>query len=327
MQIIQIGDLKSDVQYVTSGVPQGSILGPLLFLLYINDLPNICEDVNIDLYADDSTLHKSGDDISVIEEKLQYSLNMITKWCKINNMLLHPKKSKSMLVGSRQKLKIAKALNLKINDSTLDNVESQKLLGIYVENTLNWHCQVNDVCKKLNSKVNLFRRIKYFLNKESRMLFYNAYLLPIFDYCCNIWGKENKKYICQIYKIQTRICKIILDLPMRKQSENLYKRLKILPFKKRCIFHSGVQVYKALNNMSPQYIRDLLTISNNQKYNLRSISHGNLISSYKPRTNYFNDTFQFNAMVIWNSIPLTIRRKTKLPIFKKCFKKYLFNQI
>jgi hypothetical protein len=87
-----------------------------------------------------------------------------------------------MLVGSRQKLKIAKALNLKINDSTLDNVESQKLLGIYVENALNWHCQVNDVCKKLNSKVNLFKCIKYFLNMESRMLIYNAYHLPIFDY-------------------------------------------------------------------------------------------------------------------------------------------------
>jgi hypothetical protein len=67
-----------------------------------------------------------------------------------------------MLVGSRQKVKIAKALNFKITDPILDNVKSQKLLGIYVENTLNWQCQVNDVCKKLNSKVNLFRRIKYF---------------------------------------------------------------------------------------------------------------------------------------------------------------------
>jgi hypothetical protein len=94
MQMIQIWDLKSDVQYVTSGIQHGSILGPLLFLLYIHDLPNICEDVNIDLYTDDYTLHKSGDDISVIEEKLQHSLNMIIKWCKINNMLLHPKNLK-----------------------------------------------------------------------------------------------------------------------------------------------------------------------------------------------------------------------------------------
>jgi hypothetical protein len=93
MQIIQIGDFKSDVQYLTSGVTQGSILGLLLLLLYINDLPNICKDVNKDLCADDSTLHKSGDDISVLEENLQYSLNMIIKWCQINNMLLHPKKS------------------------------------------------------------------------------------------------------------------------------------------------------------------------------------------------------------------------------------------
>jgi hypothetical protein len=96
---------------------------------------------------------------------------------------------------------------------------------------------------------------------------------------------------------------------MTKRSENLNKRLKILPFKKRCIFRTGVQVYKAPNNMSPQYIRDLLTKSYNQKYNLRSISYLNLISSYKPSTNCFNDTFQFNAIVIWNSIPLTIRRK------------------
>ena len=122
-QVVQISNVKSEKLYIRSGVPQGSILGPILFLLYINDLTIVCDDLNIDLYADDSNLYESGYNKSIIENKLQFKLNCIQNWCRINNMCLHPHKSKCMLLGSRIKLqKLNTTLSLDIDNIKLQNV-------------------------------------------------------------------------------------------------------------------------------------------------------------------------------------------------------------
>ena len=148
-QMVKVGNIQSDMLTVKSGVPQGSILGPLLFLLYINDITFSCQESNIDLYADDSTLYESGFDLSEIQNKLQSNLNSIIDWCVINNMSLHPKKTKCMLIGSRYKLKNTNMLNLRINDTILENVTVQKMLGVFIDNNLNWHAHIDYVCKNL----------------------------------------------------------------------------------------------------------------------------------------------------------------------------------
>ena len=208
----------------------------------------------------------------------------------------------------------------------LENVTSQKILGIYVENTLKWNIQIDDVCKKINSKVNLLKKIKHCLNHNSRMLFYNAYIMPIFDYCCHIWGKENKTYINKINKIQVRIAKIILDKPLRAHSENIFAEIQLLSFNRRCMYHTAVLVYKTLNNMSPSYLSESLIVSNNSSYNLRSKSHRDIVLVSTPRTNYLKDTFQFYGMTIWNCIPPNIRNITQLNSFKTNYKKYLLQK-
>ena len=316
--------MKSDALNVISGVPQGSILGPLLFIIYVNDLAFTCPSSNLELYADDTTLYKSGFNIQEIETNLQESLNVITKWCEINNMLIHPMKSKCMLVGSKFKLRNAKELKLVINDSFLENVTSQKILGVHVENTLTWHVQIDYVCKQMNSRINLFKKIKHYLNDRSRMLFYNAYILPIMDYCCHIWGKGNNTYINKINKLQRRICKVMLDWTFKTKSTNIYDNLQILQFNNRCMYHTAILIYKILNSMAPSYLSDLVTVSNNVSYNLRSKSHRDIVLFSTPRTNYLKDTFKFNGMKIWNSIPYNIRNCNNISSFKTSYKKYLF---
>lgn len=324
-QVIQVENYQSNAKVVTSGVPQGSILGPLLFLIYINDLADACPGVNLELFADDSTLYKSGYNLPEIESNLQENLTLITRWCKTNNMLLHPTKSKCMLIGSRYKLKSVNSLQLFLENVQLENVSCQKLLGICIDNNLKWDVQIDNVCKNINSKINLLKKIKYFLNRQSRMMFYNGYILPIMDYCCHIWGKENKGSVNKIIKLQLRVGKIILDLSQKSDPKTIMSELKILSFNQRCQYHAAVLVYKTLNNMSPNYMSELLKTAENDFYNLRSQSNKQIMLRYTSRTNYFKDTFQYYGMKIWNAIPINIRNSGKINTFKSNYKKYLSN--
>jgi len=199
---------------IKSGVPQGSILGPLLFLIYINGIAYSCPDLNIDLYADSSILFKSDTELSKIESHLQSNLDYISKCCTYNNMDLHPQKTKCLIIGSKQKFRGDKHLTLKVNDNILENVRSQKVLGVYIDCNLSWHTHIDFVCKNLNNKISLLKHILYYLTDEMKQMFCNAYLVPIFDYCCTVWGKSNKSYINKVNNLQKRAARLNLHKPV-----------------------------------------------------------------------------------------------------------------
>ena len=127
-QIVKFGDSQSSRRCIRSGVPQGSILGPILFLIYINDITFEIENSWIDLYADDTTLYAKSSNTQEIERTLQINSDMVSDWCKVNNMAIHPQKTNCMLLGSNAKLRNACALNLFVDKVLIENVTSKKLL-------------------------------------------------------------------------------------------------------------------------------------------------------------------------------------------------------
>ena len=140
-QVIKNGPMVSEMQPLSSGVPQGSILGPILFLLYVNDLPLNLQS-NIDMYADDATLYKSSKSLSEINELLQNDLSKIDTWSKNNNMILNPKKTTCMVIGSKKRLKNIPELQLKVLNNKIENVSVQRVLGLYIDNSLCWKTNV-----------------------------------------------------------------------------------------------------------------------------------------------------------------------------------------
>ena len=175
-------------QTLASGIPQGSILGPILFLIYINDLSLFIKNSNLDLYADDSTLYTSGAKSLEVQTNLQSSLNSILDWCTYNNMVVNPTKTKCMLIGPKNKFIYCK-LDLRINNVPIENVESHKILGVHVDKHLSWAVHIDKTCTKMNSKIALLKRISIYLTFEMKQLFYSSYILPCFDYCCP-FGEE-----------------------------------------------------------------------------------------------------------------------------------------
>jgi hypothetical protein len=321
MQLVKHGEWRSDFLPVTTGVPQGSILGPLLFILYINDISlNISSP--IDMYADDATLHVNDRNIQVIEQKLQNDLNVIDTWCHKNNMAVNPSKTTCMVITSKRQANRETDLKLFINHVQIKNVKCQKLLGIYIDNTLSWKEHINKTCSKVVSKISLLKRISYFLTSEMKQLFYNAYIVPILDYGCVIWSHANTSALNRIIKLQKRTARIILHKPIQTQTKELFTTLKWLSFFSRCKYHSGLIVYKALNKLAPDYITNILPVANNESYNLRSSSRKD-IQHIRPRTNVLRNSFRFTGMNIWNSTPLHIRSSNNIVLFKKKLKSYL----
>ena len=199
-QKVSIGMKLSDEERVLNGVPQGSILGPLMFLLFINDLPLYTDNVKTDLYADDTILHEKGKSISNIKNKLQISLNNLQEWCKNNEMVLNTAKTKVMLITTRQKrVHITKEdMTLTYNHVMLNFISEDKILGVQVDDHLLFSYQLDKTAKKITSNIWL-------------LSFYKSFIQPHLD-CCNIvWGATTQSNLLRLLRLQKRACKIILD--------------------------------------------------------------------------------------------------------------------
>ena len=249
-------------QTLANRVPQGSTLGPVLFLIYINDLNLFIKNSNLDLYADDSSLYTSGSESLEVQTNLQSSLNSVLDWCTRNNMLVNPSKTKCMLIAHKNKSASCK-LDLRINNVPIENVESHKILGVNVDKHLSWTVHIDKTCSKLNSKVALLKRISIYLTFEMKKLFYSSYLLPCFDYCCPTWGRNTKRKLSRITMLQKKATCIILEASMRTPSKDLFTKLNWLSFGNRCNYHTALLIYKSLNNLTPKYITDIISFSNN----------------------------------------------------------------
>ena len=182
-QEVRIGKSTSEKRNILAGVPQGSVLGPLLFILFINDLPLHIEHSNIDIFADDATLHNSSKDVSNINNDLQVDVNNVLQWCKQNNMVLNENKTKGLLIGTSQRLSRCQSnLEIIVNNHKIECSEYEKLLGIQIDKSLSFVKHIDYVCKNLTSKISLLCKIKQYLPSETRKLYYNAYILPVMDW-------------------------------------------------------------------------------------------------------------------------------------------------
>ena len=212
-QQVAINNCKSDFKQISYGVPQGSILGPLLFLLFINDLPLYTSNVFTDLYADDTTLYDVHDSMEQIENNLQSSLNNLQIWCRNNGMILNSSKTKVMLVTTYQKRQrlTNDHLDLTYNKESLNMISNDKILGIFVDNNLTWSNHIKHLTKKIASSIWLLSKIKKFLSQAHRVQFYKSYIQPHIDFCNIVWGSSSESNKLKIFRLQKRACKVILD--------------------------------------------------------------------------------------------------------------------
>ena len=207
--------MTSSRRIITCGVPQGSILGPLLFLIYINDLGFISDKICPIMFADDTNVFISGKDPIAIANQINVELNTIVEWLRSNRLSLNIGKTNYMLF-SPTRSKPTPELQLKIDGSTLEQVHSCKFLGVLLDDKLTWKAQINHISGKISKSIGVLSKARKYLDRNSLLSLYYTMLYPYLLYCIIAWGKANTGIINPLIKTQKRAIRLMCNLKKKR---------------------------------------------------------------------------------------------------------------
>ena len=318
-QSVCVNGLLSEPQPIPFGVPQGSVLGPLLFIIYINDLPLAVQGCNVELYADDTLIYFASKSVSEIQARLTDGLTDVLSWLHANFLILNLEKTKIMLVGTHQRTAEADDLVIEINNTRLERVNKLKYLGVLLDNTLSWKDHIEYIGNKILSRLGVLRRARKVLPKPTCLMLYNTIVLPLFDYCSPVWdscGAGSKDYLD---KLNRRAACIIEGRSVG--AEELKSTLGWPNLQARRNYLKCLLVHICLHGIAPSYLLSEFRHAHlYHDYNTRS---RDLLRPPFAKTAKYQGSFRINGARTYNTIPRTIRQVEAFSKFKTKLKCHL----
>ena len=316
-QYVEFEDVSSDLMPLTVGVPQGSILGPLLFIIYINDLVYATAQFHPVIYADDSTLMATLNSFGEtdLEANVNSELVKISNWLNLNKLSLNTAKTKAMVFHTAQR-EVCKP-HLKIENHTIEFVDSFNLLGIVIDSKLKWGHHIDNISKKISRTSGIINKLKNFIPLNAILDIYNSLILSYINYGLLIWsGKGNK-----VSKLQKKAIRYMTRSKHNAHTSGLFKALNLLKYDDLCVLHDYKFIYRAENGKLPIYFMSLIhslknpsqnyTTRQNFKYSQPLIKH-----EFAKHSITYRYPKQFNTM------SLNIKEKISTHSFDG-FKKYI----
>lgn len=319
-QYVKIGDAESSMKTITCGVPQGSTLGPLLFLLYINDLPNCSKKLLFRIFADDTNIFYSSNNINELEKTVNGELKYVLKYCSDNKLTINFKKTNYMLITSPRK-----KCDITITTCNIERKPKIKYLGVFIDEHLQWDAQIRHIQNKISKNTGIINKLRHFVSIHMLKQLYYALIYPYLNYGIMSWGTACTSRLKKLKTKQNKCLRAIF-FARKTESATPYQILEILKLENIYNIKISSIVYKSINKRIeiPNALLDItIKASNVHTYNTRYASKSNL---YRPasRTNYGLTRFKVAASKIWEKIPAKIK---SLPLisFKKQYKLFLLN--
>jgi hypothetical protein len=302
-QAVCVDNHLSSFVKVNAGVPQGSVLGPILFSMFINDLPSTIRlPSNTALFADDTTIYCTGESTDIIASALNSALSSVKSWMRNNGLKLNLSKTKCMLIHQRRSH--PPPLNITFNDCCIEQVSTFKLLGVIIDEHLHWSPHVNQTVKGISNNLCLMRRLSWFLPKEALISFYHAYIGSSFNYCSLVWSVCSCTNSKRLQCLQNYAARIILR---RSRMSSASEALNILNWKpltnqrEEKFIKLCKQLIQPNSAGTPSYLRLLAEpIASTHSYATRSATRGHL-TTRAIRSKYGKKAFSYRMAKAWNA--------------------------
>ena len=319
-QYVKIGNVESDQLNVVCGIPQGSTLGPLLFLLYINDLPNSSTKLSFRLFADDANIFYASKDLNEIEVVMNEEFQNILKFCNANKLSINMKKTNFMLISSPNKV-----LSKNVRLLNIEQKKCIKYLGIYMDEHLTWKDQITHVTSKISKNLGIFYKLRKYLNVHMLRQLYYTLIYPYLNYGCMSWGSTYPSNLKKTAVKQNNCVRSILFANNKQSATPCYQLLEILKFEDIVKLKIAMLTHKLFVNpfSVPSLFHDfLMPVVKVHSYNTRHAARHNF---YRPkiRTNFGKFTFKYYATVLWENISVSLKNLPTSSNFKKQYKLHL----
>ena len=319
-QGVWIDHVLSEWLDIDVGVPQGSILGPLLFVIFANDLPFLISS-EVDTYADDSTITASSDNMLDLNDEINSSCASVHKWMKENRLCLNVEKTHLMLVGTQRRLQ---NLNKEDLDITINNVHlseslngSEKLLGVQIMPSLKWAEHIAHLKGKLKLRVVGIQKLRFVLPTCKLKLVAEGIFNSLLTYCIPLWGCCEASDIRSLQVLQNVVARHVLKRPVRSQRSELYDSLGWMTVHQLAVYHSLLIVMKIRKTMEPEYLFDQLSHENFRGKIIVPNTHLSLAKK----------SFCWRAAECWNKLPEDMKNSECFRKFKKELKDWVCNNV
>jgi Reverse transcriptase (RNA-dependent DNA polymerase) len=317
-------DICSNWINVLNGVPQGSILGPLLFSIYTRKLPSIFNYLKCFMFADDTQLLISykANEADEIFKKINEDLKILQNWCENMHLKLNPKKCVHLIIGSKKNLTKLNKISLsdiKIFDNIIPRCNNIRNLGLVFDENMTWDFHINNIIKSSYATLKQFYHYKNFFSKQIKITLVNSLILPKFDYCDVVFVHMSCHLKNKLQKVQNMCLRFIFNKKKFDHISSHYNELGWLKLEKRRDLHMGCLIYKIKQNKTPIYLYNMLLDSNDIH------GHNTRTQFFIPsiNNNYGKRMFKFFGPQFWNSIPKVIRDENTFYKFKSKFSTFL----
>ena len=305
-QAVHVNSFLSDFKTYNTGIPQGSILGPLLFIIFVNCLPDVvtCKTV---MYADDTSLMCKAKDVNELKVKLESNLKAVANWFKANKLTLNTDKTKFMVFGTNHMIDQYNDITLSFDDKLIEKVSVFKYLGIKFDSNMSWSSHIDYLSGNISKRIGIVKRIKHFIPQETLIMLSNALVIPHFDYASSVWSNCSANDQNNLQVLHNRLARTILSADIRTPIDDLLSSVNWIRLCDRWSNHMLILTFKCIKDMCPDYLCNQFKFVHNIHDHITRSHTTNTLVVPKCNSNSGKRTFLVRAASLWNNITPSIR--------------------